>query len=164
MQLAAYPLVDIAPAVAEVLSNPEPGRSFACVSPCVQGGDGHCQVLSELLGGEKTIDGIHGRIVRADPVIAVLPECHTAGHEGCSVAAESSQRAGSIGVLDRAADRLLTLGRPKSWRDQTHDHPCAFDIAAMPSAYRWFRDVGVRHGDHALVGVVRGAEAPRTNR
>ena len=81
MQLAAYPLVDIAPAVPDVLADPEAGRTLTCVSPGIQGGDGHCQVLGQLLSGKKSIEGIHGRIVRADPVIGVFLECHTAWHE-----------------------------------------------------------------------------------
>jgi len=78
--LAAYPLVNVAPPVADVLSHPEAGRTLACVSPGVQGGDRHCQVFSELLRGEKAVKGIHGRIVEGHPVIGVFLECHTACH------------------------------------------------------------------------------------
>lgn len=97
MELAPYPLVNVAPAVADVLSNPEPGRTLACVSPGVQSGDGHCQVLGELPGGEKTIERIHDRIVRTDPVIGVFSECHKAGHDGlCSPA----KTPGVVGQLE----------------------------------------------------------------
>jgi len=74
------PLLDVAGSVSDVLTDSEPGWAGAFVTPGVQRGDGHCQVLGQLTGREKTIKGIHDRIVKDHPVNGVFSECHTAGH------------------------------------------------------------------------------------
>ena len=131
------PLLDVAGSVSDVLTDSEPGWAGAFVTPGVQRGDGHCQVLGQLTGREKTIKGIHDRIVKDHPVNGVFSECHTAAHESCWVAGENTQRdapgeTGSWRVLDRAADlavdRLMT------------------GVTALPSARQSLRTtVFVRH-------------------
>ena len=106
------PLLDVAGSVSDVLTDSEPGRAGAFVTPGVQRGHGNAQVVGQLTGREKTIKGIHDRIVKDHPVNGVFSECHTAAHESCWVAGENTQRdapgdMGSWRVLDRAADRAV---------------------------------------------------------
>ena len=67
MQLTADPLLDIAPAIANVLPNPETGGTFTSVSPGVEGGDRHGQIIGKLLRREQAIGNIH------DPDSAAAP-------------------------------------------------------------------------------------------
>lgn len=119
------PPLDIAGSVSDVLTDSEPGRARTFVTPGVQRGDGHCQVLGQFPGREKTIEGIHDRIVKDHPVNGVFSECRTPAHEGCWDAGENMQRlapgeTSSWRVLDRAVAGLMTgvAARPSARRSR----------------------------------------------
>jgi hypothetical protein len=78
------PLFDVAGSVSDVLTDSEPGWAGAFVPPGVQRGDGHCQVLGQLPGREKTFEGIHHPIVSNGPVIRVLSGCQSECSPGAS--------------------------------------------------------------------------------
>ncbi len=50
LDLFGDPLVDVAFAVAEMAAGSEAGWSLAAVTPGVEGGEGHVEVVGELLG------------------------------------------------------------------------------------------------------------------
>jgi hypothetical protein len=45
----------------------ETGWAFSAVSPLIEGGDGHPEIVGELGDGEEPIEGVHGAILQDDP-------------------------------------------------------------------------------------------------
>ena len=66
------PAFDVDPSVAEMLAGPEADGAFSSVSPCVEGLDWDVEEVGEFFCGEETVVvGVHGRIMRVDPVSRV---------------------------------------------------------------------------------------------
>ena len=71
LALLRDPLLDVAPPEADMSSDAKPGWAFVSVSPCVDGGDGHSQVIGEFLDREKPIEVFHGLSMPPNPLTRV---------------------------------------------------------------------------------------------
>ena len=63
-ELTFDPVFDVGPSIPKVLADPEARRSLSPVSPRVQGGDRHVEVVGERLHGEEPVfvfQGLHDR-------------------------------------------------------------------------------------------------------
>ena len=71
LALLGDPLLDVAPPEADVSTDAESGWTFVSVSPCVDGGDGHSQVVGEFLDREKPIELFHGLSMPSNPLTRI---------------------------------------------------------------------------------------------
>ena len=65
---AADPVLNIASPIPHMLPNAEPRRTQSPMTPCVDGGDGHVEVVGKILDGEQLFETIHTQIMRPDPL------------------------------------------------------------------------------------------------
>lgn len=79
--MVVEPLLDVTPPEANVSADAESGWTLVSVSPCVDGGDRHSQVVGEFLDGEKAIEVFHGLSMPSNPLTRIpLPiqfVCHS---------------------------------------------------------------------------------------
>ncbi len=68
VKLTADPVLNIASPIPHMLADSEPGRTQLPVSPCVDRGDGHAEVVGKALDGEQLFETIHTQIMRPDPL------------------------------------------------------------------------------------------------
>lgn len=66
LELTVDPVQYVLPSVADVSSHPEPRRAFPPVSPLVERGHRHPEVVGEVLHAEKPIRGLHVGILGVD--------------------------------------------------------------------------------------------------
>jgi len=80
LALLRDPLLDVAPPEADMATDAKSGWTFVSVSPCVDGGDRHSQVVGEFLDCEKPIEMFHGLSMLSNPLTRIpLPiqfACH----------------------------------------------------------------------------------------
>lgn len=55
------PVGDVAGAESEMAADPEPGRAVTVVTPGVDRGDGHAEVVGEVLDIEEAVKAVHPR-------------------------------------------------------------------------------------------------------
>jgi hypothetical protein len=65
-ELAVDPPFDVAPAVPDVLADPEPPRALPPVPPLIQGGRRHPEVPGEFLDAQQPLELFHAKIVGGD--------------------------------------------------------------------------------------------------
>ncbi len=58
-----------------MFADTESGWALVSVSPGVDSGDGHAQVVGEFLDGYKTVGGFHSLILLFDPLTPMHSEC-----------------------------------------------------------------------------------------
>ena len=69
------PTFDVGPAKPDVLADTKPGRTDAAITPGVQRGGRHIEVLRELLDREQSVDLIHPPMLPPHPVIPMPFQC-----------------------------------------------------------------------------------------
>ena len=68
LELVFYPLLHVAPPVADMSAHSETGGSFSAVAPLVEGGNGDAEVFGELLDCEEPVPVFHAVDHQQDPV------------------------------------------------------------------------------------------------
>ncbi len=98
------PHLDVDPSVTEMLAGPEADRSSSSVAPCVEGLDWDVEEVGEFFCGEETVVvGVHGRIMRVNPLSRVLFRCHCR----CSLLSAVAGGEGALTFADVVPDLQL---------------------------------------------------------
>jgi len=73
----ADPVLNIASPIPHMLPDTEPRRTQSPMTPRVDGGDGHAEVIGKTLDGEQLFETIHTQIVRPDPLTRRSLDAHS---------------------------------------------------------------------------------------
>ena len=73
----ADPVLNIASPIPQVFPNAEPWWTLSPMTPRVDRGDGHAEVVGKILDGEQLFETIHTQIMRPDPLNRLSFHAHS---------------------------------------------------------------------------------------